>query len=176
MRFCKSFFKFVKEILSYLVDHFDFPKCQSIQPVNFHQPAFVVLLAQLKYYQYQNVNHGFSRGTGSAPSPPQQGLRFYKSYKDKISASPLPPSAGRNNFQSHILKWEGFRKKKCVWGGLKQFLPWIFAQGAYCFLSKKDLKIKYGFEDSISNADLGLFQSNNQLMFSFVTFWFCYIT
>ena len=50
-----------------------------------------------------------------------------KATRTKYQPPPLPPSAGRNNFQSHILKWEGFRKKKCVWGGLKQFLPWIFA-------------------------------------------------
>ena len=37
------------------------------------------------------------------------------------------------------------------------------------FLVKKILlKIKYGFEGSFLNADLGLFYPNNQLMFSFV--------
>ena len=117
MRFCKSFFKFVKEILSYLVDHFDFPKCQSIQPVNFHQPAFVVLLAQLKYYQYQNVNHGFSRGTRSAPSPPHQGLRFYKSYKDKISASPPPPFCWKEQLSVPHFETGGVQKKKVCLGG-----------------------------------------------------------
>ena len=37
------------------------------------------------------------------------------------------------------------------------FLPWIFARGLPKFLVKKDLKIKYGLEGSISNVDLGLF-------------------
>ena len=47
-------------------------------------------------------------------------------------------------------------------------------RGLLCFLSKNDLKIKYGgSEGSISNVDLGLLQPNKQLMFSFVTFWFC---
>ena len=35
--------------------------------------------------------------------------------------------------------------------------------------------MKYGFEGSISN-DLGLCKASNQLMCSFVTFWFCKIT
>ena len=33
-------------------------------------------------------------------------------------------------------------------------------------------KKQYGFEGLILNVDLGLFYTNNQLMFSFVTFWF----
>ena len=42
------------------------------------------------------------------------------------------------------------------------------------FLVKKRLlEIKYGFEGSISNVDLGQFYPNNQLLFSFLTFWFC---
>ena len=36
-------------------------------------------------------------------------------------------------------------------------LPFSFVEGLLCFLSKKLLKIKYGFEGSISNVDLGLF-------------------
>ena len=66
-------------------------------------------------------------------------------------------------------------------GGFDEFLPWIFARGEgggftmfTMFLVKKRLfKIKYGFESSISNVDLGLFYPKNQQMFSFVTFWFC---
>ena len=39
-----------------------------------------------------------------------------------------------------------------------EFLPWIFACGAYyVFLSKKDLQIKYGFDGAISNVNFGLF-------------------
>ena len=45
-------------------------------------------------------------------------------------------------------------------GGLKEFLPQIFAWGAY-YVSyqkkkKKNCKIKYGFKGSISNVDLVL--------------------
>ena len=40
------------------------------------------------------------------------------------------------------------------------------------FQVKKDCKIKYGFDGSIPNNDHGLFYPNNQLMFSFLTFWF----
>ena len=64
-------------------------------------------------------------------------------------------------------------KNECL-GRLKEFLPQIFACRLTVFLVKKDWKMKYGFDDSISYADLGLFQlPNNQLMFSFVTLWFC---
>ena len=39
---------------------------------------------------------------------------------------------GGNNFHPQILKrWGGVRKKKDCLGGLKEFLPWIFAWGAY---------------------------------------------
>ena len=61
----------------------------------------------------------------------------------------------------------GVSEKNEYLGGLK-------AWGITVFLVKKDWRIKYGFDDSISYADLGLFQlPNNQLMFSFVTLWFC---
>ena len=39
-------------------------------------------------------------------------------------------------------------------------------------LLKRLCKIKYGLEGSISNVDLSLCQPSNQLIFSFVTFWF----
>ena len=69
-------------------------------------------------------------------------------------------------FSPKFWKEVGARKNECL-GGLK-------AGGLTVFLVKKDWKIKYGFDDSISYADLGLFQlPNNQLMFSFVTLWFC---
>ena len=78
---------------------------------------------------------------------------------------PLPLSVG-SNIQSQILKKGASEKNECL-GGLK-------AWGAYCVSCQKRLKIKYGFDDSISYADLGLFQlPSNQLMFSFVTLWFC---
>ena len=59
-----------------------------------------------------------------------------------------------------------------AWWDLKEFLLQIFAWGAYCVLCIKK-NLKYGFEGSISNVDLGLFYPNDQLMSSFVTFWLC---
>ena len=77
-----------------------------------------------------------------------------------------------DNFQSQILKkgggggggekkrrgggggGGGDRKKMSTWGNL-EFLPWIFTWGL--ILLKILLKMKYGFEGSISNVDLGLF-------------------
>ena len=79
-------------------------------------------------------------------------------------------------------------KKMSAWGRLKECLPHIFAWGwmgdgvgrgcvrgsLLCFFSKKRLlKIKCGFNGSISNVDLGLFKPNKQLMISFIIFWFC---
>ena len=56
-----------------------------------------------------------------------------------------------------------------AWGYLKSSSTDISPGDLLCFMSKKDCEIKYGFEDPISNAGLGLFQlPNNQLMFSFV--------
>ena len=64
---------------------------------------------------------------------------------------------------------EGAEKNECL-DGLKEFFPQIFAWGLTVFLMKKDWNIKYGFDDSISYADFGLFHlPKNQLMFSFVT-------
>ena len=56
---------------------------------------------------------------------------------------------------------EGQKKNECL-GGLKEFLPSIFAWGVYYVSCQKIfLKIKYGFEGSVSNVDLGLFYSCN---------------
>ena len=79
-----------------------------------------------------------------------------------------PLSAEWDNFQSQILKRER-SKKVSAWGNFHRYLP----GGLLCFLSKKTFKINYGSEGSIQNVGLGQFQTNNQLMFSFVTFWLC---
>ena len=80
------------------------------------------------------------------------------------------------SFSPKFLKKEGVgsEKNECR-GRLKEFLPQIFAWGGLTRLlvKKRFLKIKHLFEGSISNVDHGLFQPKNQLMFSFVTFWFC---
>ena len=47
----------------------------------------------------------------------------------------------------------GLEKIECL-GELKESIPQIFARGLTVFLVKKDYKVKYGFEDSISNVDL----------------------
>ena len=68
-------------------------------------------------------------------------------------------------------------KKMSAWVDLKSschgYLPRGGGGGAYYVSSQKWLLKINGFEGSISNVNLGLFQPNNQLMFSFVTFWFC---
>ena len=67
---------------------------------------------------------------------------------------------GETIFSPKFSKWGGGVGVRKKWlGGLKEFLPcWIFARGLAMFLVKKRLsKIKYGFEFSISNVDLGLF-------------------
>ena len=46
-------------------------------------------------------------------------------------------TAGGDNFQSHIFKGGGGFKKMSAWGGLKEFLPCIFAWGITIFLVKK---------------------------------------
>ena len=52
---------------------------------------------------------------------------------------------------------KGNQKKNECLGGLKKFLPWIFAWGVIRIIVKKRLlRIKNGFEGSISNVDLGL--------------------
>ena len=61
-----------------------------------------------------------------------------------------------NYIQSQIL--ERVDQEKWVSEETQRALPWIFAKGAYYVSSKKRLlKIKYGFQGSISNVDLGPF-------------------
>ena len=86
--------------------------------------------------------------------------------KKPTQFQPLYLEGQRSNFENG-----GSGKNECI-GGLKEFLQQIFAWGLIMFLVKKGSKIKYGFDGSISNVDLSLFQPNKQLMFSFVTFWF----
>ena len=58
-----------------------------------------------------------------------------------------------------------------TWGDLKRSAMDVCLRGVYyVFCQRKNFN---DFEGSISNVDLGLFYPNNQLMFSFVTFWFC---
>ena len=66
--------------------------------------------------------------------------------------------------------WEGdnLQFKMSAWLDLKMSCHGCLSGELTMFL-----EIKYGFEGPISNFDLGLFQPNNQLMFSFVKFWFC---
>ena len=67
----------------------------------------------------------------------------------------------------------GIRKKWVSGWALKSSCHGYFAGGLTMLLAKKRLlKIKYGFEGSISNVDLRLLQPNKQSMFSFVIFWF----
>ena len=73
-----------------------------------------------------------------------------------------------DNFQFHILKWgggggRGIRKK--VPGRTYRIPAMDNCLGVSYVSCQKDLKIKH--------VDLGLFLASNQLMFSFVTFWFC---
>ena len=75
----------------------------------------------------------------------------------RVSVPSFPLLSTGGNFQSQILKREG--QKKSTWGGgggLKEFLPWIFACGLTFLIKKRLLKIQYGFEGSISNVDLGM--------------------
>ena len=51
-------------------------------------------------------------------------------------SAPLPFCWG-DNFQSQILKRGGLAKNECL-GGLKEFLAWIFAWGAYYFSCQKN--------------------------------------
>ena len=83
------------------------------------------------------------------------------------------PISEQNNVQSQILK-RVIRKKMSVWGNVKssfhRHLPG--GEGLTEFLVKKDCKIKYGFENPISDFDLGLSQlPNNQLVFSSLKCW-----
>ena len=87
--------------------------------------------------------------------------------KQPTQYQPLPLSIG-NNVQTQNLK-SGYKKKMNARGYLKSSFHRYFPRGLTVFYVKKGCEIKYGFEDPISNAGLGLFQlPNNQLMFSFV--------
>ena len=56
----------------------------------------------------------------------------------------------------------GIRNKMSAWGDLKSSCHRYLPEGDYCVSCKILLcKIKYGFEGSISNVDLGLFQPKN---------------
>ena len=62
-------------------------------------------------------------------------------------------------------------KNECL-EGLEEFLLQIFLpRGLAVFSVKKKrlCKVKYGFENSVSNVDLDMFCPNNQL-FTFLTF------
>ena len=78
-----------------------------------------------------------------------------------LHISPLLLSAGvGTTFNPKVLKGRDQKKNERL-VGVKEFLSWIFApegRGAY-FVScqKRLLKIRYSFEGSISNGDLGLF-------------------
>ena len=100
-------------------------------------------------------------------------LRYVKYIEQKPTQNQPPPIL-RGHAQSQTLK-RGYQKKMRAWGDLNSSFQRYLPRGAYCVSCQKRLyKIKYGFENSISNIYLGLFQPpNNQLMFSFVTFWFC---
>ena len=67
------------------------------------------------------------------------GKKSYQCQWFHSISPPLPLFAGGDNFQSKILKWRGSEKNECL-RGRKEFLPWILACGAYCFLSKKTSK------------------------------------
>ena len=97
------------------------------------------------YHEFQNVGNIFVFFT-IRYSNQNKWLTLFK--KHSISPSPL-----------FLLS---------AWGDLKshRYLP------VGVSYQKRLCKMKYGFERSISNVDLGLFQPKNQLMFSFVTFWF----
>ena len=88
--------------------------------------------------------------------------------------SPHPLSAGREQLSVPNFG-KGGSGKNARLGGLKEFPVMDICLGTYYVSFQKNTfenKI-WLFEGSISNVDLGLFQPNNQLMFSFVTFWFC---
>ena len=69
----------------------------------------------------------------------------------------VPPFYRGDNFQSQILK-RGDKKKKSAWGHLKVPALDNCLEGLTVFCKKKRLlKIKYGFDDSVSYVDLGLF-------------------
>ena len=68
-----------------------------------------------------------------------------------------PLSAGGTTFSSTFWKkkWDGVRKQMNSWGDLKTFCHRYLPLKLLYFFFKKFFKIKYGFEGSISNVDLG---------------------
>ena len=100
----------------------------------------------------------------------KRGMELVTSHSYSISP---PPFCWGDNFQSQILKRGGLAKNECL-GGLKEFLAWIFAWRAYIlfFSPKKLLKMKYGFESSISNVVLNfedLIQKVNETIYRLFT-------
>ena len=88
--------------------------------------------------------------------------------KQSTQYQPLPLSV-ENNVQSQILNRPGGaggvgggvggggQKKLMPWWELKSCFHRYLPGGLTVFLVKKDCKIKYAFDNSISYADLGLF-------------------
>ena len=75
---------------------------------------------------------------------------------------------------THLWFPRGDQKKMTSWRDLKSFChEYLHGKTYYISCQKRLLKIRHSFEGSILDVDLGLFESNHQFMFSFVTFWFC---
>ena len=95
-------------------------------------------------------------------------MYMYMYMYDGYTTSVLPFLLGE---QLSVARFEkGGSEKMTFWANVKSF---CHAEYLPSCQEKRLSKIKYGFEFSISNFDLGLFYPSNQLMFSFVTFWFC---
>ena len=71
------------------------------------------------------------------------------------SISPPPPYCWGGTTFSLKFRKGGDKKNECL-GGLNSSCHGYLPGGLLCFLSKKNLKIKYGSKGSISNVDLGL--------------------
>ena len=71
------------------------------------------------------------------------------------SISPPPLSGGVGQLSVSNFEKGGIKKNECL-GGLNSSCHGYLPGGLLCFLSKKNLKIKYGSKGSISNVDLGL--------------------
>ena len=82
---------------------------------------------------------------------------------------PLPLSVG-NNIQTQILK-SGDQKKMSAWRDLKSSFHRYLPGGAYCVSCQERLQNKMLFWGL--NFKCWSWPPNNQLMFSFVTLWFC---
>ena len=88
--------------------------------------------------------------------------------------SPLSAGGG-DNLQSQILKRGWSEKKKWEPGVSEHVLATdICLGGLVMFFVQKDfVKWNMVLRAQFSNVSLDLFKLNNQLMYSFVTFWFC---